>query len=731
MKINRVATPAFGLVAWLEKTQIHLPLKAVECEFEVSGGAVDVQIDQVFYQSADRPLDVTYSFPLPSRAAVYRCEMIVNDRVIRAKVEEKHAARQIAAQKKAEGRRVALVEMERGNLFTLSLGNTQPCDLIVIRFAYFEELDAWQNELALQIPFTPGVRYIPGKPLLRSNSGKGTVDDTDQVPDASRISPPRIDQFHPDAANLVIQGRLDARDTDITSISSPTHLVGVRPAQERHEIFLPAGESVPDGDFVLRWKHSAANAVLPMVWLREEAEYRYALLQLRAPSEAPVTSCNEGSDIYFLVDRSSSMEGAKWSKTIEALHEFVRALGENDRVWITLFNTGHEDFAEKPMSRDAILSDRGFLRLETKGVSGGTEILPGLRHVLDMRRIHSGERKAHLVVITDGQVGNEAAILNAVANANIPIHCFGIDDAVNEAFLRELAASQGGLSVFLTPSDDLARPIGMLGAQLRYPVLTDLTLSEGWELAGPTLPDLHAGQVAFVAARALREAGELRVSGKEMTVQMEARLCASELPKLIWSKHRIDGLLRAGKDEEAIAIAKAANVICRGAAFIAWDEAERVAVAKDEVYQPSITASEQTLARAAFGLYDSLEECAPMACAAPAPMSAPPPSPKRTQALGVSRIRSLAPKAMDPAKALRKLLDGIFGWWNGRKLGRILEDWQAKAGEEAKQKITQILAACEAAPEGDRPRLIQSFMVVLPAPWGKQAAELFQSISVK
>jgi hypothetical protein len=44
------------------------------------------------------------------------------------------------------------------------------------RFAYFEELDAWKDELALQIPFSPGVRYIPGEPLLRSNSGKGATD---------------------------------------------------------------------------------------------------------------------------------------------------------------------------------------------------------------------------------------------------------------------------------------------------------------------------------------------------------------------------------------------------------------------------------------------------------------------------------------------------------------------------------------------------------------------------
>ena len=37
------------------------------------------------------------------------------------------------------------------------------------------------NGLRLLVPTCPGVRYIPGKPLLRSSSGRGTADDTDQV----------------------------------------------------------------------------------------------------------------------------------------------------------------------------------------------------------------------------------------------------------------------------------------------------------------------------------------------------------------------------------------------------------------------------------------------------------------------------------------------------------------------------------------------------------------------
>ena len=59
--------------------------------------------------------------------------------------------------------------MERGNLFTLSLGNVQPNDVIVIRFAYFEELDAWKDELALQVPSARECVTFPGERLLRSN----------------------------------------------------------------------------------------------------------------------------------------------------------------------------------------------------------------------------------------------------------------------------------------------------------------------------------------------------------------------------------------------------------------------------------------------------------------------------------------------------------------------------------------------------------------------------------
>ncbi|MCA1964755.1 MAG: hypothetical protein LDL31_12495 [Prosthecobacter sp.] len=129
----------FGLISQLAQTRIALPLIHVETRFRVTGEFAAVEMDQVFEQTAREPLDVTYTFPLPGAAVVYRCEMIVNERIIRARVMEEQEARRTVAEKKAAGHRTALVEMDRESLFTLQLGNTAPGDRIVIRFAYFEK----------------------------------------------------------------------------------------------------------------------------------------------------------------------------------------------------------------------------------------------------------------------------------------------------------------------------------------------------------------------------------------------------------------------------------------------------------------------------------------------------------------------------------------------------------------------------------------------------------------
>src|SRR5687768_1000258 len=98
---KKQTNPVFGLLAFLEKTRIVLPLQSVDASFQIFGDVADVQLDQNFRHSGTKPLEVTYTFPLPAEAAVYRCEMEVNGRTVRAKVEEREKARRIIHEKKA------------------------------------------------------------------------------------------------------------------------------------------------------------------------------------------------------------------------------------------------------------------------------------------------------------------------------------------------------------------------------------------------------------------------------------------------------------------------------------------------------------------------------------------------------------------------------------------------------------------------------------------------------
>jgi Ca-activated chloride channel family protein len=134
-RIPSTSAPArqiFGLFAIIESKRVVLPLKGVECDFSVASGIAEVSMTQIFRQENAKPLDCEYLFPLPADASVYFCEADINGRKIRAQVRERQEARQLAAEKKAAGHRTALVESERDNLFTLSLGNVQPDDLVVI-----------------------------------------------------------------------------------------------------------------------------------------------------------------------------------------------------------------------------------------------------------------------------------------------------------------------------------------------------------------------------------------------------------------------------------------------------------------------------------------------------------------------------------------------------------------------------------------------------------------------
>lgn len=363
-------------------------------------------------------------------------------------------------------------------------------------------------------------------------------------------------------------------------------------------ITLQLGSAVPDRDFVLRWQELPTESAAGNAWICTEEADTWGLVQVKAPEHASGAEQYQ-QDVYFLVDRSGSMEGEKWMKTAEALKSFVRQLGKLDRVWITFFESNFADFAEEPWPAPKLLSDRNFLSVEKRGTGGGTEMLPALEHVLEMasRFSFDQKRRAVLVLITDGEIGNEEAVLAALRPyPSLRVHAFGIDVTVNDALLRQLARQQHGSVTLQTPADDVARAVSSLGAKLRRPVLTNFELGAGWQSASDYLPDLYASDVVSLPLRRMQARAELKISGRlpdgsVHTLALQPRQTANPALRLLWMRDHIQHLLGQNK-AEAIRLAIETNLICDGTAFIAWDREEKVPVAVATLYQPALEAGE-------------------------------------------------------------------------------------------------------------------------------------------
>jgi hypothetical protein len=261
------------------------------------------------------------------------------------------------------------------------------------------------------------------------------------------------------------------------------------------------------------------------------------------------------------------------------------------------------------------------------------------------------------------------------------------------------------------------------------PALTELVLYGDWELADTGLPDIHAGQVIFASMRAASSLSKINVAGRDaagrpLTLALVTQAVETDLPKLTWMKHRIDRLLQGGKDSEAVALAKKANLVCRGAAFVAWDDTEKVAIAQEEVYQPSLShdskvmvllSRPRVLERPLGGnpsLYhlrdiaESLEEGSDEEL--------------------VGDVLFNLRKTERLTEQLTKTIDSVFYAPDAAELVGIVWDWATHTDEDQVcQTLCVLLRECERDRDARRlRRVLSDFFLALPDPWKTRASSI-------
>ncbi|MFL5291878.1 MAG: VIT domain-containing protein [Myxococcales bacterium] len=591
------------------KGKVALPLGAVTIQARVVDRIAEVDVEQKFRNDSAEAIEATYVFPLGGAAAVSRFELRVAGRTVVGKVEERGEARREYVEALEAGKRAALLEQDRDDVFTLQVGNIPAGEEAVVRISYAERLPCFEDgEAELRLPLVVAPRYVGGEPLEREPVGAGTSLDTDRVPDASRLTPPRLAPgFDPKVAlSVEVELFRDSPEATFEGLACSQHATRTSSGPESIRVSLARSDEPLDRDFVLRFRLGRKN-VRTALLVHEGGEESIAFLSIIPPAREGFLGAPR--DVVFVLDRSGSMEGVKIASAARACGLLLRTLGPRDRFSIAAFSNAIEWMDGAPVfaAADEHGQERGEKWLREVEANGGTELESALGealHALASRK--DGTARAPVVVLlTDGQVADEAGALRRVQRevGEARLFCVGIDTAVNAGLLTRLAALGGGTASLVEPGATLEDALRSISREIGAPLVVDLSLEDvdaglvQSSLAPQRLPDLFAGRAAFAAFR-VGSPGKVRVKGKwsdgrafEETV--EARRTPLAAVARIWARARVADLedrFRMGETDlkkEIIALGVRYSLLTRFTAFVAVDgEVVNRGRAKKQIVQP-------------------------------------------------------------------------------------------------------------------------------------------------
>ena len=640
--------PDAGLGA-LHTHRGNLPLDRLDVRASISGLVARTTVTAEYVNAHDTPLEATYIFPLPDRAAVTGMTMTADGRTVEAELQERSQARETYDRAIEAGQRASIAEEERPDVFTMRVGNILPRERVTITLTLAGPLP-WEDDAAtFRFPLVVAPRYVPGAPLPGPAVGTGQAQDTDAVPDASRITPPVLLPGFPNPLRLSLSVELDPAGLALGEVRSSLHTV----TGEGGRFEIAPGERA-DRDFILRLPYAGdgSGAVCVPDATAETPEGTYQVVLV--PPDA-ATADSRPKDVVLLLDRSGSMGGWKMVAARRAAARVVDTLTSADRFAVLTFDhqVDHPDDLGRGLSE---ATDRNRFRavehLSRADARGGTEMLTPLREGLSLLA-DSGARERVLVLVTDGQVGNEDQILAELTPliGATRVHTVGIDRAVNVGFLGRLAALGAGRCELVESEDRLDEAMEQIHRRIAAPVLTDVTVTADGFTVESTAPQTVFPGVPLVAFGRYTgtAAGTLTIRARTRDDQefvREIPVGGSDEPAVTaqWARARLreleDRYVAGAHDLEPTIVQTSLRygVLCRFTAYVAVDS--RVVTEGGEVRkvtQPVESPSGWTMVDppAAAGMV-----LAGMSPSAPPPSAAPRTggfAPARAQSLGFQR----------------------------------------------------------------------------------------------
>ncbi len=491
-----------GLVSTDGKT---FPLTHAGLKSQAQGGMAHSILSQRYRNPHAEPLEVIYTLPLPADGAVLGYTIRLGKRIVRGEVKARDEAREDYYKALERGRTAGLLEQERADTFTQTLGNLPPGTDVHVEIEVLQPLsfdcgiEGAPPSWTFRFPTVVGVRY-QGEP--------------GRVPDAEKLGAPRAD-----AKGTPVRLELEMRiaDAGVATLSprSSSHSIKTSTDGETTRIELDEASRL-DRDLVLSWTAVTASVRAGLVEGRglDGDNGRYGLLTVTPPM-AP--DAIHPRDLRVLLDCSGSMSGAPLEQAKNVIRELIANLGDEDRVELTAFASTAEPLTSKPV---ASMDRRGIetllSRLDRLEAGGATEMRTAI--VDSLEQLREGSQR-QVVLITDGYIGFEGPVIGEVMD-RLPqgtrLHAVGIGRSPNRSLTRGIARAGRGTETLVGDTSDVADSVDALLRGTAAPVLTSVEVT-GSAVSGAAprlIKDVFAGQPLVVALELEREGGDVEIAAK-------------------------------------------------------------------------------------------------------------------------------------------------------------------------------------------------------------------------
>jgi len=536
------------------KVVSECPLKHTDVQADISGFIARVTVTQEFANQAKDKIEAVYVFPLPQMAAVDDMTMKVGKRTIRGIIKKKEEARKIYEAAKRAGHVAALLDQERPNIFTQSVANIMPGESIKVVISYVETLKYEDGLYEFVFPMVVGPRYIPGEPA--GQRGTGWAPDTDQVPDASRITPPVAVPGTRAGHDISLAVNLDA-GIPIKKIRSVLHKIELKHLEDtpKAQVTLSPEDTIPNKDFILQYETAGStieDAVLTHA-TKKEGGFFTLILQ---PPDRPKQDQIAPKEMIFVIDSSGSQQGWPIEKAKETMKYCIENMNKDDTFQLLAFSNDVISLFDEPKPNSRENREKALKFLSERLGGGGTEMMKAIMAALTPER--DPRRLRVVCFMTDGYVGNDMQIVDAVKKnlGGARLFSFGVGNSTNRYLLDKMAQMGKGAVEYVTLNRHGDEVAEKFYERIANPLLTDITLNFGEasvsDVYPKQIPDLFSSKPLVVMGRYQGSwKGEIGVTGtfagKSLTKKIKASLPEIEnrndVLASLWARTKIDDLM--------------------------------------------------------------------------------------------------------------------------------------------------------------------------------------------